>query len=244
MYYEKFSVASATGYKPAADKLKEYIQNGLINVFDRIETESSTSNPNNGIMTIYNGDKPLVKFEGNTDSITLLWVYLYRSPTEYWSFGGSSSTLGSSAKWIYGAYICKYGVILELVTSNAPTVSKSQRMYMIFSKTKNGETAISCRNTGSTTGTTPKWRNFITVAYGDVEAPLNEMDLSITKYNKNYTTFIPLPTNKGTSEINTTVGFYWMPFSQLEGFDGIATLNGIDYYTDGYFLLQDSDPEE
>ena len=242
MYYEKFSVAAATGYKPAADKLEEYIQNGLINVFDRIEVASSANNPNNGIMTIYNGDKPLVKFEGNTDSNVWLCVYLYRSPTEYWPFSGSSS-LGSSAKWIYGAYICKYGVILELTTSNAPAVSKSQRMYMIFSKAKNGETAITCRNTGSTT-TGAKWKNFITVAYGDVEAPLNEMDLSITKFDKNYTTFIPLPTNKGTSGINTTVGFYWMPFSQLSGFDGIATLNGIDYYTDGYFLLQDSDPEE
>jgi hypothetical protein len=243
MYYEKFSVAAATGYKPAADKLEEYIQNGLIDVFDRIEIESSTENPNNGVMTIYNSDKPLVKFR-SSDSNSFSWVYLYRSPTEYWSFGGASSSLASSARWIYGAYICKYGVILELTSSNAAIVSKGYRMYMIFSKAKNGEIAISCRNTGSTTGTTPKWKNFITVAYGDVEAPLNEMDLSITKYNKNYTTFIPLPTNKGTSEINTTVGFYWMPFSQLEGFDGIATLNGIDYYTDGYFLLQDSDPEE
>jgi len=244
MYYEKFSVAAATGYKPAADKLNEYIQNGLIDVFDRIELESSTQNPNNGIMTIYNGDKPLVKFEGNTDSSSFLTVYLYRSPTEYWSFGGGSSSLGYIAHWIYGAYICKYGVILELTSSNSPFVQKLQRQYMIFSKAKNGETAISCRNNGNTSGTNMKWRNFITVAYGDVEAPLNEMDLSITKFDKDYTTFVPLPTNKGTSGINTTVGFYWMPFSQLAGFDGIATLNGIDYYTDGFFLLQDSDPEE
>lgn len=124
-------------------------------------------------------------------------------------------------------YVCKHGLYFK--TSNIGG-STTQKGCIFFAETKTGETAVFVRYSSSS----GIWDGYC-VAWGD-QNPYNSIKLAATSH-PSFTGLMAIPTNNPTG--NNTVNAYFMPFSQFTAYDGLITMNGKKFYTDGSLAFLD-----
>lgn len=131
------------------------------------------------------------------------------------------------------AYRTKYGA---LFTGSGNQAGCS----VIIAKTNNGNIGFYLGATNFTTNADASWSGN-TGAWGD-EVPITQMFSFMCSDQAtgtaNQTILCPIPTHCALGETSVLDGAYCIPWAQYRT-EGVITINGVDYATNGYIALMD-----
>jgi hypothetical protein len=234
MYITSLSLGSGdTPLASVVDTINANIQNGNITNFTEVEAfvsnPSSTPDKYDGLR-FKNGDDVLVELTGFP---AVSSARVYSDSTHYYTVG--TSTIVGKYSYPVQLVCCKQGTLVRFSTSQTGSVTA----WLLFAKTKNGQTAVGFKNDSS-----GLWPCYV-IAYGD-DYNYTKQNLS-PAYSPNYSAYVPLPTNFQSNSPNYTDGTYFLAYSQFvnanngqqSAYSGAVELNGIKGYTDGALFIVD-----
>ena len=222
MYIEPIQGYQSSDVSELVAKITQYIQSGDIKCITRVE--KWTNSQSDDSVDFYNGEKKILRLASLAGGSSLL-ATIYTSESDSW-VSPNSSALGST-KYIYRMYVLKHGLYFKTSNSNGST---NQKGCIFLTETKTGETGVFVRYS-SNTGI---WDGYF-VAWGD-QNPYTSISFA-GKSHTSFTGLLPMPTCNPAG--NNSVNAYFMPFTQFSSYDGLITMNGKKYYTDGSLAFLD-----
>lgn len=223
MYVENIQGYASTNMNELATLITKYITSGDIKVITRVEVFTTTDADDS--IRFYNGDKIISEFANMAGSGNYK-VSLYGNLTDAWV--SSNSTSINRTRYIYRMIVCKHGVLFKTAGSSGST---SLAGIILFTETKNSETGCFVRYAS---GSNMIYTGYF-VAWND-QNPYSSVNIDSDSH-QSFTGLMSIPTNSATG--NYSVNTYYMPFTQFKTYEGIITLNGEKYYTDGAIVIKD-----
>jgi len=239
MYITSLSLSGDTDqpYRDVVNVINANIQNGNITVITEVEafpTNESSPDTLDGLR-FKNGDDVLFEIYGvGVSGSAAKTLRAYSDATHY----RSETTTNIAAKYSYPIQLvcCKRGMLVRFTNTASGSDAAG---WVLFSKTKNGQTMVAYR---SDTGNN-FWASYC-VAYGD-DYTYRKQSFSPT-YAPNYSAYVPIPTNFQSNSPNYSDGSYFLAYSQFvatsssgSSYTGGCELNGIKGYTDGGIFIMD-----
>lgn len=186
-------------------------------LFDTVQL----SQDNNKI-TLLSGDTVLFSWELSSGTATFR---VYVSPTEY-----VEKTIGIGCPTF--VIVCTGGIY---IARNATLTADAHSSFVAITPSNSGVTAFTIGASASP----GQFGNTVVVAYGDRSTPADNTTFTPI-ITKNCSAYYPVPTNCSFGSPNFTVNLYALAYWQYTlTTTGKTSIDGVDYYTNGYWILSD-----